>query len=165
MQKYHSSRSRLDFKCLYFMQQVILPLFFFSFFGRSCLVDESCTESMLWFGIVVFVLIDIFGIESKSENCFEFFTLCTSISALLGIVRCSSKKTRNFEVKYNQLYTSLIKSIRRYIFSMITSLTKIFSWERRCNKLSIAMHKNGKCQYVICDSRLGKINQLVEYHA
>ena len=31
----------------YFMQQVVLPLFFFSFFGRSCLVDESCTESML----------------------------------------------------------------------------------------------------------------------
>ena len=158
------------------MQELILPLFFFSFsfvapcdnlveFGRSSLVDESCTESMLWFGIVVFVLIDIFCIESKSENCFEFFTLCTSISALLGIVRCSSKKTRNFEIRFNQLYTSLIKSIRRYIFSMITSLTKIFSWERRCNKLSIAMHKNGKCQYVICDSRLGKINQLVEYHA
>ena len=149
----------------YFMQQVILPLFFFSFFGISSLVDESWTESMLWFGIVVFVLIGIFGIEYKSENCFEPFTLCTSISALLVIVRCSSEKTRNFEVKYNQLYTSLIKSIRRYIFSMITSLTKIFSWERRCNKLSIAMHKNGKCQYVICDSRLGKINQLVEYHA
>ena len=27
------------------------------------------------------------------------------------------------------------------------------------------MHNNGKYQYVICDSPLGKINQLVEYNA